>query len=145
VLLSCTLIDRVATLVFPKFLHFRHHHPLIALKKCGVLPNVVKTWLLVVLSVILRLGILLSEMLVASLPDHLALPLSFLLKATSRFDRHHLLNLIVSASAAAVTEKLPQQLSPLRLLIRGLPALALELRTLHEDACAPARIEINDS
>ena len=96
------------------------------------------------LCVILRVEILLREIFIASLPDHLASPLSFLLKPTSRFDRHHLLSLIVSASAAAVTKKLPLKLSPLGLLIRGLPAFTLELRTLHEDACAPARIEINN-
>jgi hypothetical protein len=94
--------------------------------------------------VILRVEILLSEIFEASLPDHLALPLSFLLEATSRFDCHHLLSIIVSASAAAVTEELPVELSPLGLLARGLSALALELRTLHENACASARIEVNN-
>ena len=102
------------------------------------------TWFLALPRVVLRLEILLSEIFIASLPDHLALPLSFLLKSTSRFDRHHLLSIIVSAGAAAVTKKLPVELSSLGLLRRGLPALALELRTLHEDACAPARIEINN-
>jgi hypothetical protein len=94
--------------------------------------------------VILRVEILLSEIFEASLPDHLALPLSFLLEATSRFDCHHLLSIIVSASAAAVTEELPVELSPSGLLARGLSALALELRTLHENACASARIEVNN-
>ena len=93
---------------------------------------------------VLRVDILLSEIFKASFPDHLALPLSFLLKATSRLDRHHLLSIIVSAGAATVTEKLPMELSSLGLLRRGLPALALELCTFHEDACAPARIEINN-
>ena len=102
------------------------------------------TWLLVVPRVVLRVEILLGEIFIASLPNHLTLPLSFLLKATSRFDRHHLLSIIVSAGAATVTEKLPMELSSLRLVRRGLPALPLELRTLHEDACAPARIEINN-
>ena len=101
-------------------------------------------WLLVVPRVVLRVKILLSEIFIAPLPDHLALPLSFLLKATSRFDRHHLLSIIDSAGAATVTKKLPVELISLGLLQRGLPALALELRTLHEDACAPARIEINN-
>ena len=101
-------------------------------------------WLLVVPRVDLRVKILLGEIFIAPLPYHLALPLSFLLKATSRFDRHHLLSIIVSAGEAAVTEKLTVELISFGLLKRGLPALALELRTLHEDACAPARIEINN-
>lgn len=93
---------------------------------------------------VLRVEILLIEIFEASLPDHLALPLSFLLEATSRFDCHHLLSIIVSAGAAAVTEKLPVEVSPLGFITRGLSALALELRALHENACAPARIEVNN-
>ena len=92
---------------------------------------------------VLRVDILLSEIFKASFPDHLALPLSFLLEATSRFDCHHLLSIIVSAGATAVTEELPVELSPLWLFNRGLSALALKLHTLHEDASASARIEVN--
>jgi len=88
--------------------------------------------------------ILTIEIFEASLPDHLGLPLSFLLEATSRFDCHHLLSIIVSAGAAAVTEKLLVEVSPLGFITRGLSALTLELRALHENARAPARIEVNN-